>query len=217
MKKMLLWDLPARVFHWTLVVFVASAIVTGEIGSDLAEYHSWLGFSILTLLVFRLTWSFFGGRYSRYPAHWDALKQLPGYLSGKGAKKLGYSPLGALALLVFIPALWTMATTGLFVDDDMDFVGPLNHLVRSATGDKLTGIHKFVGTALIVLVLLHVCTIVFYYFVKKDNRVLPMIFGVKEVPHDTPDDHAGTYGHPALALVLLLFSAGGVWYLVTQV
>ena len=59
-----LWDLPTRVFHWSLVLAVAAAFISGELGGNLIDVHGKLGLFILGLLVFRLV--FFQRNYSLY-------------------------------------------------------------------------------------------------------------------------------------------------------
>ena len=46
-----LWDLPVRVFHWSLVLAVATAVVTGELGGSWMELHGKAGLSIVGLVV----------------------------------------------------------------------------------------------------------------------------------------------------------------------
>jgi len=41
-------------------------IVTGNVGGLWMERHLWLGYFVLSLLLFRLLWGFVGGRWSRF-------------------------------------------------------------------------------------------------------------------------------------------------------
>ena len=216
MKKLLVWDLPLRLFHWSMVLLVAGAIVSGEIGDSLIETHALIGYAVMSLLIFRLGWGFVGGKYARALTYRDAPLRVISYLRGKSGPALGYSPLGALAVTCLAILLWLQALSGLFASDDLMFEGPLRHLVSGALSDKLTSLHKTVGPALIGFVALHICAIAFYKIVLKDNRLWPMLFGHKAVPADTPEDAAGTAGHPVLALILLAAGIGIVWYVVTQ-
>src|SRR6266446_5534521 len=60
------WDLPVRIFHWVLVLLVVSQIVTATIGGNAMEYHALGGYTILTLVLFRLLWGFAGGTHARF-------------------------------------------------------------------------------------------------------------------------------------------------------
>jgi cytochrome b len=215
-KKLLVWDLPVRLFHWSLVMLVGGAIVSGEIGDSWIETHARIGYVVMALLIFRLGWGLVGGRYARFSTYLRSPLRVVAYLRGDAGEQLGYSPLGAIAVTMLMALLWLQALSGLFATDDLMFDGPLRHLVSGSISDGLTAWHKKGALLLFGLLALHLGAIIFYRLVLKDNRVLPMLFGHKIVPADTPDEHAGTAGHPLLALVLLAAGAGIVWYLVTS-
>ena len=54
------WDLPVRLFHWTLVMLLVVSVVTGHLGGNLMKWHMRSGYAILALLLFRLAWGVFG-------------------------------------------------------------------------------------------------------------------------------------------------------------
>ncbi len=54
------WDLPVRLFHWTLVLLVGFSWWSGEVGGLTLQYHLWSGYAILSLLLFRLVWGVTG-------------------------------------------------------------------------------------------------------------------------------------------------------------
>lgn len=199
-----------------MVALVTGAIITGELGDSLIEYHAQLGYAVMSLLIFRFGWGLVGGRYARFMTYLRLPRHLIDFLRGEGTQTLGYSPLGGVALFCLFCLLWTQVLTGLFATDDLMFDGPLRHLVNVAASDRLTAVHKAVGPILIAFLLAHISANAFYKFVLKDNRVWPMLFGYKEVPPDTPDELAGTSGSPMLAIVLLAAGAGIVWYIVTH-
>jgi cytochrome b len=60
------WDLPTRLFHWALAFGVVAAIVSARLGGAAMTWHMRFGDAIFTLLAFRLTWGFAGGRWSRF-------------------------------------------------------------------------------------------------------------------------------------------------------
>ena len=60
------WDLPTRLFHWTLVAMVLIGYLTGWVfPENTMGPHLWAGYITVALLVFRLTWGVFGAEYSR--------------------------------------------------------------------------------------------------------------------------------------------------------
>ena len=49
------WDLPTRIFHWTLVTLMIMQWLTAE-NSSTMDYHVWGGYTVLILVLFRLIW-----------------------------------------------------------------------------------------------------------------------------------------------------------------
>ena len=62
--KLAVWDLPTRLFHWTLVGLIAFSWWTGEQGPE--DLHMYSGYAVLTLLIFRLLWGVFGSSTARF-------------------------------------------------------------------------------------------------------------------------------------------------------
>src|SRR3569833_1678100 len=64
--RRLVWDLPLRLFHWLLVASMVASYVTAKLGFDWMQWHFYLGYWTIGLLVFRLLWGFFGPRHARF-------------------------------------------------------------------------------------------------------------------------------------------------------
>ena len=65
-RNVKVWDLPTRIFHWTLVAMVLIGYLTGWVfAENTMGLHLWAGYITVILLVFRLTWGVFGSEYSR--------------------------------------------------------------------------------------------------------------------------------------------------------
>ena len=47
------WDLPTRLFHWTLVVCFIGSIVSVKIGGNALEWHLRFGYAVFALLATR--------------------------------------------------------------------------------------------------------------------------------------------------------------------
>ena len=103
MNRVRVWDLPTRVFHWSLVFFFAGLVLTGEVGGQAMVWHFRFGYSVLSLLLFRLIWGFVGGRWSRFSAFIAGPATILRYARGEGTaqQSVGHNPLGALSVLVF--------------------------------------------------------------------------------------------------------------------
>jgi cytochrome b len=116
-------------------------------------------------------------------------------------------------IVLLLASLLVQGGTGLFANDDIMIEGPLAKHVSKDTSDLLTRVHHLNFNVLLALVVIHVGAALFYLFVKRDNLILPMVTGRKEVPPDSPaQDRRG--GPLWLAAVLLAASAGAVWVVV---
>jgi cytochrome b len=178
------WDLPTRIFHWLLVACVVLLVVTGHVGGDAMQWHARLGYTVLTLLLFRLAWGFVGGHWSRFRSFLYGPSSVLAYLGGRAHPDhlVGHNPLGAGSVLAMLVVLLAQVATGLVGDDEIAFTGPLNRFVKASTGLAATSYHKAVGQWLLVaLVVLHVGAIVYYRVKKGDNLVRPMVVGDKEL------------------------------------
>jgi cytochrome b len=211
-----IWDLPTRLFHWSLAVCVLGSIVSVNIGGAAVGWHFRFGYAILTLVLFRLLWGFAGPSYARFssfpPRPGAALR----YLREGSGERAGHSPLGALSVYALIAAIALQAATGLFANDAVMWDGPLKGLVSNAASDLITRLHKINRFVVIALILLHLGAIAFYAKARGRNLVTPMLTG------DAPTSLPGVAGaqpardDPAMrlrALALLALSALAVWAL----
>lgn len=211
-KRLLVWDLPTRLFHWLLVLAVAGALVTGQIGGNLIDWHGRCGIAVAGLLAFRVIWGIAGSTYARFDHFLPTPARLSSYLRGEW-RGIGHNPLGALSVLALLTLLALQVVTGLFANDDIAFNGPFYQLVGKALSDRLTGLHHLTSNLVYALVALHLAAIVFYVRVKKDNLVKPMLTGWKE---DTEGESAK--GGSLVALIAALafgigtaYAASGAW------
>ena len=212
--RVLVWDLPTRAFHWMLVLLVTLSFVTGRAGGTAMRYHEWSGVVILWLILFRVLWGVWGGAPSRFISFVRGPRTVWAYaraLLDKGHQAyLGHNPMGAWSILAMLTALGIQAGTGLFANDDIFTEGPLSPLVSKATSDWLTRVHRINQEILMALIVLHFTALFFYWAVKHENLILPMITG-RRPWHEAARD---ADGHPVKALVLAAILAVGVYWIV---
>lgn len=182
------WDLPTRLFHWSLALLIVVSFVTVEVGGNLMVWHERSGYAILTLLLFRLAWGVAGGRYARFAAFVRGPGAVRAYLRGEAgaAHAPGHTPLGALSVLGLLAVVGFQAVSGLFTNDDIAFEGPLSAKVSGATVSLLTTLHRWNEKTIIALVALHIAAILFYRFGKHRDLVGPMLTGDAEFPSSWP-------------------------------
>ncbi|MES2951899.1 MAG: cytochrome b/b6 domain-containing protein [Pseudomonadota bacterium] len=205
-NKVRVWDLPTRVFHWSLVVCFVGLVITGQIGGAAMDWHFRFGYTVLSLLMFRAVWGVFGGRWSRFSAFVVGPVTILRYLQGRGTplQTVGHNPLGSLSVLALLAFALLQVATGLISDDEIATTGPLAKMVAGSWVSFATYYHAKVGQyILITLVLLHIAAVVFYQTVRKERLIQSMLTGDKEVaePFDNARDDVRSR---ALAAVVLL-------------
>lgn len=211
-RKILIWDLPTRLFHWLLVLAIVALVVTGKAGGSWMEWHGRLGLLVLGLLVFRLLWGVMGSTYARFARFFPTPAKVAAYLRGQWHAP-GHNPLGACSVLALLAVPLFQALTGLVANDDIAFVGPLYDLVGRDLSNLATRWHLLAVNVLLALVALHVAAILFYAHIKKDNLVKPMVLGWKDSAHGESARGGGWIAFVlALALaVLAVYGASGAW------
>jgi cytochrome b len=206
-----LWDLPTRIFHWSLVALLVFAVITGQIGGGAIDWHGKIGLAILGLLVFRIVWGVLGSTYARFSSFFPTPATLAAYRQGQW-HGVGHNPLGAFSVFALLGLLALQVATGLLSNDDIAFNGPLSGLIGKDLSDRLSGVHEFTSNLLMALVALHVAAIVFYVRIKKDNLVKPMITGWKDVQPVQENSAKSATGGGPIALVIALLIALAVVY-----
>jgi cytochrome b len=175
------WDLPTRVFHWTLATLVVFSFTTGQIGGAWMAWHLRSGYAILALLLFRLAWGVAGSPNARFTsflrgpravaAHWREM------LSGARAYPAGHNPMGAWMVVVLLATLLLQAGTGLFSDDESSHQGPLAVKVSNAVVERMSLIHGWNGWVIAGAVALHVAAVLFYQWGLKVDLIRAMVAG----------------------------------------
>ena len=215
-KRIKLWDLPTRLFHWLLVTAVSAALITGNVGGTAIEWHGRIGLAIVGLIVFRLVWGLIGSSHARFSSFFPTPASIAAYLRGQW-QGIGHNPLGALSVLGLLALVALQLSTGLFGNDDIAFRGPLFELITKDLSDRLTGIHELTSNVLIALIVAHLIAIAYYAHIKKDNLVKPMVTGYKELAPGAAGEPATGGGVFALIVALAIalaavYGASGAWY-----
>jgi cytochrome b len=173
------WDWPTRVVHWLLVSILPFSWWTAE--TRRMELHRYAGYLLLGILVFRLYWGIFGSSTARFSNFIRGPKAVLDYVRGtRSFNAAGHSPLGAISVVTLLAALLLQVGLGLFaVDVDGIESGPLSYLVSFDAGRRIADLHDLNFNVVLALIVIHIAAILFYYLVKRNNLVIPMITGKK--------------------------------------
>ncbi len=184
-ERMKIWDVPVRATHWALVALIVFSWWSGKEGGNVMTYHMWSGYTILTLVIFRVLWGFLGSSTARFSSFVRGPRAVGRYAATMFRRGMsgypGHNPVGGWSVVLMLLSMALQASTGLFANDDIMTEGPLVRYVSKALSDTLTSVHYYNFYVLLALVGMHVAAVVFYLVYKSENLVTAMITGMKHV------------------------------------
>lgn len=195
MNRILVWDIPARLFHWTFAVSLAAAIALGFLVDHehpLFQLHMLFGIVAVFLVVVRLVMGVVGSRYSRfssYPVHpREVVRYMISALVSKTKLYAGNNPgsaVAALLMFLLVPALF--------------FTG----IAFGAEASE--ELHEPLAWALLGVIVMHLAGLTWHTIRHRENIALGMITGKKlGKPEDAIASPNAVWG-----FVILLLS--GLW------
>jgi cytochrome b len=210
-ERVRIWDLPTRLFHWTLVGLIAFSWWSAE--EEHLDWHIWSGLAILSLLIFRLLWGIVGSSTARFANFVRGPSQVLAYARDmKGWRPIGHSPLGALSVLAMLGAIAVQVGLGLFaIDKDGLYEGPLAYLVSLETSEEIADLHEDWFDVLLVLIGLHLAAILFYRLILGKKLIGAMITGKGEAETDAEPMRGGRWW---VALICLAVGIGVTRWLI---
>jgi cytochrome b len=208
------WDLPTRLFHWSLAACIVGLLISSQIGGDAMVWHFRLGYGVLSLLAFRLIWGFIGGKWSRFSSFIFPIQTVISYAKGQrtAEQEVGHNPLGSWSVFALLVFLLTQVSSGLFSDDEIANAGPLVKFASASLVNYATFFHTAIGKFIVIgLVVLHVVAIAHHYFIRKENLVKPMINGFKTTAAQVQGTH-DTMKTRLMAAVVFMLCGGLIAY-----
>jgi cytochrome b len=192
-RKIRVWDLPLRLFHWLLVGAVATAFLSSEESSPLADFHILSGWIVAVLIIFRVVWGFVGGEHSRWsdfmrPAGLAAHVRELAHL--RPAAMLGHNPVGAVSVLALLALASAVVWTGVTLRDE--------------------DLHEFLAWTLLALIGVHILGVLVMSILCRENLAGAMITGQKPAAR-----HPGARDArrpPWYGLLLAALAIGGAVY-----
>ena len=166
--RILVWDIPTRIFHWVLVLCFVVAYLTSE-SERWQLWHVTAGYVFGALLLFRMVWGVVGSRYARFGQFvrgprqvWEYLRSL---LTRNPEHFTGHNPAGALAIVGILGlGLLTVLTGWASFNDYGDWIGEL---------------HEGIVNVLLLIIGVHVVGVLVSSALHRENLVRAMINGHK--------------------------------------
>lgn len=196
MPRVLIWDLPVRLFHLVFAGGIASAAVIALVLGDdgpLFPHHAMIGLTVAVALALRVAWGFAGSRHARFasfafgPA--AAVRYMGATLRGKGPRFAGHNPGAAHAAFAMYALMALLTVSG----------------VTLALGNPdAKQAHEFFAYAMLGAIGAHLAGLALHTAVHRELIGLSMVTGRKEAE---PAESIRS-SHPVVALLFLLVVAG---------
>lgn len=187
-QQQLVWDLPIRLSHWSIVILVFLQWLSAEVLEDAIQWHAYFGYTLLGIVLFRIVWGFIGTHYARFSEFVKSPAKVVEYLKVFTQRTspvfTGHNPPGGWMSLLLLLLLLVQASSGLFITDDIFFNAPYYDAVSSQIQDLMSSIHHTGFTILKIAIGLHIAAVLFYVLKKKQSLIKAMITG-KKATHDT--------------------------------
>jgi len=213
MNRILVWDVPTRLFHWLLVTSFAGAWLTSESDEWLSP-HAFFGYLMLGLIGFRVLWGVAGGHYARFAAFaygpMAGLAHLRKVIAGDDPRYVGHNPAGSQAIFLLLGLGLAACLTGVFVQGAEEQQGMAAGWSGHALGNILKEGHGFTATLMLLVVAGHILVgVALESWLHKINLPRTMVTGMKDAPEGAP---ASKSYRLAGALLLAAAVAFGVWW-----
>lgn len=167
--RILVWDVPVRVFHWLMVASFAGAYLTAE-SERWRLLHVTLGYTMAGLVGFRIFWGLVGTRYARFSSFLRGPQAIARYLkslvSGKPEHHTGHNPAGALAILAMLLLTLAVTASGWAVYNDV-------------AGKWLEETHEVAANVMLTVIGVHIVAVLVSSWLHHENMVGSMISGRK--------------------------------------
>ncbi len=193
--RVLIWDLPVRVFHWLFTAGWIGALAIALLASRSSlvfPYHSLIGLVLAFMLVLRIVWGFAGTRHARFGSFVFGPRNVLGYfkraLTWKETRWTGHNPGSAYVIFGMLALTAAQVVTGLMVGG----------------GDRgWKKIHELLAYGMLALIAVHVLGIILHTLRHRDAIALSMISGRK--PGEARDAIASS--RPVVAAIFLVLIA----------
>lgn len=195
MKKILVWDIPARLFHGAFAASLTAAIGIGFLVEDeqpLFQLHMLFGIVALFLVAIRVVMGLAGSRYSRFASFPVRPREVAGYLISAVVSKTqlyaGNNPGSAVAavlMFLLVPAL---------------FISGIGY-----GGEMVEELHETLAWALLAVVVMHLVGLAWHTIRHRENISLAMVTGKKS---GKPEDAIAS-SHAAWGVIVAIVT--GVW------
>ncbi len=203
-RKVRVWDLPTRLFHWLTVILLIILYVTERL--DRMDWHVWAGEILLFLVVFRLIWGVVGSETARFSnfvaAPKRAIEHCKKLVRPEPDTNVGHNAAGGWMVLFMIALLLIQCLTGIYVNNDVANEGRWTEVVPVPITDAISDSHTWLWDVLLAAIALHIVAIATYAFAKRHNLVTPMLTGRKPLPQGVTAPRIRGFWRAAISVIV---------------
>lgn len=202
MEKILAYDYPTRIFHWSFaLLFIAGFLIAKTVDDDSVafSYHMLLGLVLGTVALLRIIWGFVGSRYARFTSFELNPKSLIEYgsaiFTGKTKLYAGHNPASSWAAILMILFSLGLAFTGI-------------QMAQNNNKEFYEEVHELLSNAFLFTAIAHVLGVVFHALRHKDMIGLSMIHGQKMTEESQAQDISSKHPIVALFFIIIVLAVG---------
>lgn len=201
-RRIRVWDLPLRVFHWALAISFAGAYLLSE-SERLRQVHVMFGYTVLGLIGFRLVWGFVGTRYSRFSSFLfgprATLRYIGSIAHGAPENHVGHNPLGSYAVYAILVLGLLTGISGYLTLNEIG-------------GEGAEEFHEVIANLWLVVVGVHIAGVIVSSFAQRENLVRAMVTGYKRIREQAVAANSEQSSPSRVALgVLAALAVFGFW------
>jgi cytochrome b len=189
MQRTLIWDIPTRLFHWTLATSFALAWLTSE-SDTWRSVHVFAGYLMVGLVGFRVLWGFAGSHFSRFSSFrfgpGEAMTYLKQLVSGRAPRHVGHNPTGSLAIYAMLVLTMIVGASGVLTLGSDEQQGLAAGWFSFSQAQTLKELHELTATLMLLLVGGHIVGVVAESVMHKENLARSMVTGNKLAAANTP-------------------------------
>ena len=211
--SVLVWDLPTRVFHWTLVICFFSAMATGD-PDRFRDLHVYFGYVVLGLICFRVFWGLAGSRYARFKSFLygprAAIAYFADVMGARADRHIGHNPTGSVGIYLLLALGLVICVTGIVTLGAEEAQGVFKTLAYRPLGEFTRVLHEVLAWLMLALVLVHIGGVVIESLVHRENLAKAMFTGHKIAG---ADEGIGS-SHPWIAVAIIVCAVGSAFWLI---
>lgn len=197
-ERIQVWDVPTRVFHWSMVLSFCGVFLTSE-SERYRDIHVMLGYTMLGLIAFRVLWGFVGTRYARFASFLFTSGEVVTYVSdlarGRAERYVGHNPAGSVAIWLLLFLTIGSGASGVLLFQDIG-------------GDMMEELHEVLSFAMLAVVAVHIAGVVVSSILHRENLVSAMISGTKEADPEAGEERSYAWLGVIILLAVVTFWAG---------